>query len=129
MTFSSSSQNPTNFGTDSSRAISWVVNDGTLNSATQTSTVTITAVDNAPVISNVSGSVSTNQNTPVTLVAPSGTVTDVDAAASDLLLATLSVAHGTLTPIGSVPGLTIIQNGSSGILSLYRHAGGDDAGD
>ena len=68
----------------------------------------------------MSGSVSTNQNTPVTLIAPTGTVTDADAAPGDLLLATLSVAHGTLTPLGNVPGLTIVngQDGSSGILSF-----------
>ena len=120
VTFSSSSANPTHFGTDSGRSISWVVNDGTLNSAAQTTTVNITAVDNAPVIANVSGTVSTNQNTPVPLIAPNGTVTDVDAAPSDLLLATLSVAHGTLTPIGSVAGLTIVngQDGSNGTLSF-----------
>ena len=98
-----------------------MVNDGTLNSAAQTTTVNITAVDNAPVIANVSGTVSTNQNTPVPLIAPNGTVTDVDAAPSDLLLATLSVAHGTLTPIGSVAGLTIVNgqdDGSNGTLSF-----------
>ena len=35
-------------------------------------------------------------------------------------MATLSVAHGTLTPIGSVAGLTIVngQDGSNGILSF-----------
>ena len=84
------------------------------------STVTVVPVNDAPVIASVSGSVSTNLNTPVTLVAATGTVTDVDAAPSDLLLATLSVAHGTLTPIGSVPGLTIVggQDGSNGTLSF-----------
>src|SRR5262249_13191560 len=38
----SSSQNPTNSGADPSRTVSWVVNDGTLNSATQTTTINIT---------------------------------------------------------------------------------------
>ena len=120
ITFSSSSHNPTNFGTDTSRSISWVVSDGPQSSNLATTTINITAVNDAPVITGVSGSVSTNQNTPVTLIAPSGTVTDADAAASDLLLATLSVAHGTLTPLGNVPGLTIVngQDGSSGILSF-----------
>ena len=120
VTFSSSSHNPTNFGADSSRSISWAVNDGTLSSNLATTTINITAVNDAPVISNVSGSVSTNQNTPVTLKASTGTVTDVDAAPSDLLLATLSVAHGTLAPIGSVLGLTIVngQDGSAGVLQF-----------
>ena len=99
---------------------------GTANGGSDTttlsipSTVTVVPVNDAPVIASVSGSVSTNLNTPVTLVAATGTVTDVDAAPSDLLLATLSVAHGTLTPIGSVPGLTIVggQDGSNGTLSF-----------
>ena len=93
---------------------------GTQSSTLATTTINITAVNDAPVISNVSGSVSTNQNTPVTLNASTGTVTDVDAAPSDLLLATLSVAHGTLAPIGNVPGLTIVngQDGSAGVLSF-----------
>ena len=120
VTFSSSSHNPTSFGTDTSRSISWAVNDGTLSSNLATTTINITAVNDAPVISNVSGSVSTNQNTPVTLIASTGTVTDVRCGTSDLLLATLSVAHGTLAPIGSVPGLTIVngQDGSTGILQF-----------
>ena len=43
VTYASTSDNPTNFGTDTSRTISWVVNDGTLNSsATQTTTLSIT---------------------------------------------------------------------------------------
>ena len=42
VSYSSSSQNPTNSGADKSRTVSWVVNDGTLNSATQTTTVNIT---------------------------------------------------------------------------------------
>jgi hypothetical protein len=41
VSYSSSSQNPTNSGADPSRTISWVVNDSTLNSATQTTTVNI----------------------------------------------------------------------------------------
>ena len=120
VTFASSSANPTSYGTDASRTVSWVVNDGTLNSVAATTTVNITAVDNAPVISNVGGSVSTNQNTAVLLAAPSGTVSDVDAAPGDLLLATLSVAHGTLAANGSVPGLTIVNgdDGSTGVLSF-----------
>ena len=84
-----------------------------------TTTVSVTPVNDAPVIANVSGSVSTNLNTPVTLAAATGTVTDADAAPTDLLLATLSVAHGTLTPIGSVPGLTIV-GGQDGAMAPCR---------
>ena len=36
--YASSSQNPTNFGADTSRSISWVVNDGTVNSSQASTT-------------------------------------------------------------------------------------------
>ena len=39
VSYSSTSQNPTNSGVDPGRKISWVANDGTLNSAPQTTTV------------------------------------------------------------------------------------------
>ena len=42
VTYSSSNQNPTNFGADPSRTISWLINDGTVNSAPQTTTVNLT---------------------------------------------------------------------------------------
>src|SRR5262245_35218843 len=43
--YSSTSDNPTTFNTDTARTITWVVNDGSLDSNTQTTTLTITAVD------------------------------------------------------------------------------------
>ena len=58
VTYGSSSQNPTDLVPTTSRTISWVVNDGTLSSAAQTTTVAITAVDAAPVLSNVAASAS-----------------------------------------------------------------------
>jgi hypothetical protein len=39
--YSSTSANPTNFGADNSRTISWVANDGVVNSATETTIVSI----------------------------------------------------------------------------------------
>ena len=50
ITFSSPSDNPTNFGSDPSRTITWQANDGALSSTAAASTVTITAVDDAPVV-------------------------------------------------------------------------------
>src|SRR6476660_3126116 len=49
VTYASTSNNPTSFGTDSSRTITWVINDGTLSSAAA-ATINITAVNDAPVI-------------------------------------------------------------------------------
>jgi hypothetical protein len=119
VTYSNTSDNPSGL----TRTVSFQVDDGSAAnnlSNVVTATVSVTPVNDAPVIANVSGSVSTNENTSVTLIAPTGTVTDVDAAASDLLLATLSVGHGKLTPAGTVLGLTIVGglDGSSGVLSF-----------
>ncbi len=85
-----------------------------------TATITIGAVNDAPVITGVSASASASENSSVTLVAPLGLVADVDAAASDVLLATLQVSNGTLTPAGSVPGVTIVNglDGSNGTLQF-----------
>src|SRR5262249_17529555 len=80
----STSTNPTNFGTDSSRTISWVVNDGARDSAAQTTTLSITAQDAAPVLSNVAATASYSgvdsnpaSSTPVTL-SSALQVSDVD---------------------------------------------------
>jgi hypothetical protein len=57
VTYNSTSSNPTNFGADTNRTISWVVNDGTLNSATQTTTLTIPAQGAAPVLGNMTATI------------------------------------------------------------------------
>ena len=70
VSYSSSNQNPTNSSADPSRTISWVVNDGTTSSATQTTTI------------NITGGPATNS-----LFSPSatpGTVTENDPSAVDL---------------------------------------------
>src|SRR5262245_65745055 len=80
----STSTNPTNFGTDSSRTISWVVNDGARASAARPTTLSITAQDAAPVLSNVAATASYSgvdsnpaSSTPVTL-SSALQVSDVD---------------------------------------------------
>ena len=79
VTYSSTSDNPTNFGTDTSRTISWVVNDGTLPSTTQTTALSITPADDAPVLSNVATTASYSENAAAVTLSPSTvTITDVD---------------------------------------------------
>ncbi|HEY2884976.1 MAG TPA: DUF4347 domain-containing protein, partial [Rhizomicrobium sp.] len=46
--FVASGDNPTNYGTDTSRTVSYVVSDGLLSSAAVTSTVSVTGVNDAP---------------------------------------------------------------------------------
>ena len=95
VTYSSTSQNPTNSGADPSRTVSWLVNDGTLSSATQTTTVNITAVDNAPALSNVAASASYAALGSPTTLSPAATVSDVDN--QNLASATVSITSGFLT--------------------------------
>jgi VCBS repeat-containing protein len=79
VTYSSTSDNPTTFGTDSTRSISWVVNDGLLSSNTKTTTLTITAINDPAVISGqTSGSVVEAGGNTLGTPTTTGTLTDTD---------------------------------------------------
>ena len=114
--YASSSQNPTNFGADTSRSISWVVNDGTVNSSQASTTVTITPVDQAPVIGNAGNTIG---YTELQAVAPAIdatlTVSDVDSAT--LASATVSITGGLLA--GDVLNFT----NQNGITGSYKRCG------
>ena len=121
VSYTTSSQNPTNFGADASRTVSWVVNDGTLSSATQTTTVNITAVDNAPALSNVAASASYAALGSPTTLSPAATVSDVDN--QNLASATVSITSGFLTGdtlAATTTGTSIAAaySASTGVLSL-----------
>src|SRR5256885_1175607 len=116
-----SSQNPTNFGADLSRTISWQVSDGTLNSSTQTTTVNITAVNNAPVLGNVAASASYGSLGAPTTLSAGTTVSDVDS--PNLASATVSITSGlltgdTLAASTSGTNITTSYSASTGVLSL-----------
>ena len=121
VTYGSSSQNPTNFGADTSRTISWVVNDGTLSSAAQTTTVAITAVDAAPVLSNVAASASYTEQGAATALSSGTVVSDADTAT--LASATVSISGGflagdTLTAATAGTTITASYDGATGVLLL-----------
>ena len=122
VTYVSTSDNPTNFGTQTSRTISWVINDGALNNGTtQTTTLSIVASDNAPVLSNVAASASYSENAAPVTLSPAAAVSDVDN--QTLQSATVSISSGLLT--GDVlaattagTGITASYNAASGVLTL-----------
>jgi hypothetical protein len=121
VSYSSTNQNPTNFGTDASRTVSWVVNDGTLNSAAQSTTVNITAVDNAPALSNVAASASYAAGATATTLSPAASASDVDN--QNLASATVSITNGFLTGdtlAATITGtsITASYSASTGVLSL-----------
>src|SRR5262249_4041029 len=92
-------ENPTDFGSNPTRTVTWTVNDGA-NSATQTSTVSITAINDPPTLTGVAQSILSTPATTVTL-SPSVTITDPDDL--DLKAAAVSIAGGTFAGAGEVP--------------------------
>ena len=120
ISYSSSSQNPTNSGADKSRTVSWTVNDGSLNSATQTTTLNIT--DPSPVLGNVAASAAYTAGASPTTLSSGTTVSDAESA--NLVSATVSITGGTFftgdTLAASTSGTSISAsyNASTGVLSL-----------
>ena len=122
ITFSSTSDNPTNFGADTSRTVTWTVNDGALDSNTATSTVNITAVNDAPVVTAGATASFTEQGSAVVL---DSSLTLSDADNTTLASATVSiggfVAGDTLNFIDQ-NGISGSYNSGTGVLSLTGSA-------
>src|SRR5262249_44379583 len=103
------------------RTFSIEVDDGggVNNTASATATVTVGAVNHAPVISVPGTSVNATEDTPLNLI--NASVSDPDA--GDILTATLNVSHGSLVPLGTLAGLTILDgDGSDGSLMIQGSA-------
>ena len=89
--FGSTSENPTNFGANPTRTLGWGLSDGEdYNSPAQTTQITITALNDAP-INTVPGGQTVAEDTILPIAGVS--VADIDSSA---LTTTLSVAHGIL---------------------------------
>jgi VCBS repeat-containing protein len=89
--FTSTSENPTNYGADTSRTITYTVSDGLLSSAPVTSTVTVVGTNDAPV-NHLPATQSATEDTLKTITGIS--VSDVDAdptSAAQALKVTVSV--------------------------------------
>ena len=98
----SAAENPTNYGSDPTRTVTWTVNDGASShsSASATSTIDVVNVNDPPTLGNVATSDSFTQNGGAVSLAPGASVTDPD----DLTLvsATVSIAGGTFAGDGDV---------------------------
>src|SRR4051812_38965710 len=107
--------NPTNFGNNSTRTVTWTVSDGSQNvpagqgQNTSTSTITIDAVDDAPVNHLPGSSPSGNEDTTFAITGISTSDADADPASQSMTV-TLSVAHGTLMVRTDVAGGIIATN-------------------
>jgi lipopolysaccharide export system protein LptA len=125
VTYSSTSGNPTNYGADTSRTLSWLVNDGTLNSATVTSKVTVVGVDQAPVLGGAGNTVAFTQGGARVVASPAITASSVDNL--DLASATVSITSGffagdTLAATTTGTGITATYNATTGVLTLSGSA-------
>ena len=108
--------------TTSNRTITVVANDGAVNSSTQTVTLTVAAVNDAPV-NTVPGAQVVNEDTALALGGIS--VNDVD---GNLSTAQLGVTQGTVTV--NLAGGASISSGANGTatLTLSGHPGPDQRG-
>jgi VCBS repeat protein len=102
LTYSSTSDNPTDYGSVLSRVLTWTVNDGggsnNTNAAVFT-TVVITAINDPPTLSNVAAVVGFVPQHTIT-ISPATTVSDPDSAT--LTNATVKVTGGTFAGDGDV---------------------------
>ena len=118
--FTSTSDNPTDYGSDTSRTLTWTVSDGLLTNAPATSTVSVVGVNDPPTLLNVASSAHFTEDTAVTL---SNAVTVSDPDNLDLASATVSVASGGFTgDVLSINGQTsgTIINGANTITLAYN---------
>src|SRR5262249_4180039 len=101
VTFVTGSENPTNFGSAATRTITWVANDGSGSfnlSTAQTETVSITAINDAPTLTNVATGASYTELAAATTLSGALTVADPDNL--NLANATVKVAGGTFAGDG-----------------------------
>src|SRR5262249_42745575 len=102
VTFTTPSHNPTNYGSDPTRTVTWVLNDGAGSnnlSAPATTTVTIGVTDDVSTLVRVPASVTFQTGTTITLAALAS-VTDPDSLT--LASATVSITGGTFAGDGDV---------------------------
>nr|WP_292737310.1 DUF4347 domain-containing protein [Nostoc sp. JL31] len=88
ITYQNSSDNPST----TPRTISFVVNDGSLNSTAKTRNINLTAVNDAPVTTATNTALPYTENNPATGIDPGITVSDVDS--TNLSSATVSITNG-----------------------------------
>ncbi len=104
VTFNSTSLNPTDYGSDPTRAVTWVVDDGTSASTAQTTTVTVTAVNNPPTLGSVATGAHFTQGGGAVTLSNAVSVTDPDNLS--LASATVSITAGTFANDGDALGFS-----------------------
>jgi large repetitive protein len=118
VTYTTASQNPST--TD--RTINFQVNDGDTSSNTISSTVTVAAVNDAPVLGGSAGTVTYTENGAGTIINPSITVSDIDSAGlASAVITVTNVRSGDVLSFsndGSTMGNIAISSNAAGVLTL-----------
>jgi hypothetical protein len=114
--YSNASDNPTTLA----RTVTWIANDGALSSAPATSTITVTAVNDAPTLA-VTGSLTYTENQAPQSLITSATITDVDS--PNLAGATVQItgnyaASEDVLSYAAALGITGSFNAGTGTLTL-----------
>jgi hypothetical protein len=104
----SAGENPTDFGADPTRTLTWTLNDGSTTSAAQTSTINVTFVNDPPTLSNVAASAQYTEEGGAVTLSPSTSVSDADD--QDLSSATVRITGGTFAGDGDVLAATAVGN-------------------
>jgi VCBS repeat-containing protein len=99
--FTNAGDNPTNYGANASRTISFTTFDGLLNSDPATASITIVGINDRPV-NTVSTPQAASEDTAKVITGLSVFDVDADPATQDITV-TLSVLHGTITVFTGVP--------------------------
>jgi hypothetical protein len=117
VTFASTSDNPTNFGADTSRTVTWTVTDNfNVASSPATSFISVTAVNDAPVATITPASYSATEQTALNLKSTGLAVSDIDGGTTGQNeTATLSVTEGTLTVTAGGSGAIVTNSGTSSV--------------
>src|SRR5262249_26062308 len=116
VTFFDASDNPTTYGSNATRTLTWVVTDGSASSTVATETLAVTALNDAPTLANVPATASYRTGQTVTL-APAASVSDPD----NLTLANATVAITGGTFVGDTDVLAANVSGTA-ITASYNAA-------
>src|SRR5262249_1698624 len=120
ITFNSTSDNPDDYGSFTTSTVTCVLNDGAGSSnlsTAQTETVTITAINDAPTLSNAAVTDGYTASQTITL-APSASVFDPDSL--NLASATVAIASGSFAGDGDV----LAANTAGTVITASYDAGG-----
>ena len=116
--------NPTNYGTDPSRTITWQVSDGAIGNPSGTNTTTTTlnidAVNDAPVATTPVAHYAATEQVNLSLKNTGLSVSDVDGGiAGQNETVTLSVGEGTLTLAAGTSGAVIDSGNGTGSVTFH----------